>query len=99
MTESNNKTVDDYVKQSFPILCKGRNPRMEECLAKAVNASVEVYKSPGSSMISTQVHCPHNTGGHGQRCKASHPKKDKVGEGVVCPYSLDIPYAIENKYK
>lgn len=41
-------------------------------------------------MISSIVKCKYNTGGHGQRCKASHPDTDKVGEGIICPYSFDI---------
>lgn len=92
------KTVDDYLEQSFPIKCKGRNSKMEECLTEAVKVTVKVSRSCGN-FISISPKCIYNTGGHGQRCKASHPKVDKVGEGVVCPYSLDIPYALDEKYK
>ena len=30
------------------------------------------------------VECPYNTGGHGQRCMASHPGYEKLGDGVPC---------------
>lgn len=56
-----------------------------------------MFKSPGTDTISSHVKCPYNTGGHGQRCKASHPEVDKVGDGVLCPYALDIPYYADGK--
>jgi len=79
--------------------CKGRNEAGDEVLATPVSVEVEISRRPGSNMISSNVNCPYNTGGHGQRCRASHPKTDKVGEGVGCPYSFDIPYALETKTK
>ena len=90
-------TIDNYVTQTYPVECKGRNKTGDEVLATPVSVKVEVYKSRGSNLILSDVECPYNTGGHGQRCKASHPEVDKVGEGVGCPYSFDIPYAIEIK--
>ena len=90
-------TIDEYVTQTYPIECKGRNEIWDEVLDIPVSVKVEIHKSPRSNMISSNVECPYNTGGHGQRCKASHPKVDKVGEGVGCPYSFDIPYALEVK--
>lgn len=91
-------SVDKYVEQNFPVECKGRDDEGNEVLDKPVAVNVKVYKSPGSSRISSLVECPYNTGGHGQRCKASHPPGvDKVGQGVICPYSFDIPYALEKK--
>jgi len=42
------------------------------------------------------VNCIHNTGGHGDRCKASHPDKDKFGKRIWCPYSFDFPYVLES---
>lgn len=87
-----------YLEKVFPIKCRGRNALGEEVLPKPVSAKVKVYQSPGDEKnISLSVDCVHNTGGHGQRCKASHPGKDKVGEGVGCPYSADIPYALEKR--
>jgi hypothetical protein len=88
--------IDD-ITQTFPIKCKGRNEEGEEVLKEPVDVKIEIYMHQGSSMISSNVTCPYNTGGHGQRCKASHPGVDKVGEGVTCSYSFDIPYALEAK--
>jgi len=89
--------IDEYIKQTYPIECKGRNEIGDEVLTTPVSVNVEIHKSPGSNTISSNVDCPYNTGGHGQRCKASHPDVDKVGEGAGCPYSFDIPYALETK--
>ncbi|MEK6854931.1 MAG: hypothetical protein AABX73_01795 [Nanoarchaeota archaeon] len=89
--------LKQYVKQTFPIQCKGRDANGLEVLTEPVNVNVKIHKSPGSNTISSNVECPYNTGGHGQRCKASHPDVDKVGEGVGCPYSFDIPYALERE--
>ncbi len=89
--------IDEYVTQTYPIGCKGRNEVGDEVLDTPVSVNIEIHKGPGSNMISSNVECPYNTGGHGQRCKASHPQVDKIGEGVGCPYSFDIPYALEVK--
>ena len=90
-------TFNRYVEQTFPIQCKGRNNKGLEVLSVPVDVIVEIHVSPGSNTISSTVKCPYNTGGHGQRCKASHPNVDKVGDGVGCPYSFDIPYALKRK--
>ncbi|MDP3639786.1 MAG: hypothetical protein Q8R53_01110 [Nanoarchaeota archaeon] len=92
-------TLDEYITQTYPVECKGRNKVGDEVLDHSVSVKVQIYESPKSNMISSNVECPHNTGGHGQRCKASHPEVDKVGDGkgVRCPYSFDIPYAFETK--
>ncbi|HLC81273.1 MAG TPA: hypothetical protein VJH68_01325 [Candidatus Nanoarchaeia archaeon] len=87
--------IDGYVTQTYPIECKGRNEVGDEVLDTPVSVKVEIHKSSGSNMISSNAECPYNTGGHGQRCKASHPDVDKIGEGVGCPYNFDIPYALE----
>ncbi len=87
------------LSQDFPILCKGRDENGNEVLNEAQRVFVRVYQNDSvRTMISSEVDCPYNTGGHGQRCKASHPKGvDKVGDGVNCPYAFDIPYALEKK--
>ena len=82
-------------KQIFPIKCKGRDYQGKEVLDEAVDVKVDIAQRPGTNMISSLIECQYNTGAHGQRCKASHPEVDKVGEGVGCPYSFDIPYALE----
>ena len=84
-----------YLEQIFPVRCKGRDSQGREVLDAAVDVRVNVHQSPDSDAILSIVECPYNTGGHGQRCKASHPKVDKVGEGAGCPYSFCIPYALE----
>ncbi|MAH03421.1 hypothetical protein CMI39_01395 [Candidatus Pacearchaeota archaeon] len=92
-------TIDKFVTQNYPIECKGRDKLGNEVLDNPVNVEVEIHKSPGNNMISSDVgECVYNTGGHGERCKASHPNVDKVGEeSVGCPYSFDIPYVLEKK--
>jgi hypothetical protein len=84
---------------SFQIECRGRNERREKVLKDPVRVEVTVSQSPGSNMIGSTVKCPYNTGGHGDRCKASHPDRDKVGDGISCPYAVDLPYAVDNKYE
>jgi hypothetical protein len=89
--------IDAYVSEIFPIKCSGRDVHGKEVLTKPVEVKVKVYKNFRSNTISGMVNCPYNVGGHGQRCKASHPDVDKVGEGIGCPYSFDIPSALEKK--
>jgi len=88
---------NEYVQATFPIECKGRDSRGREVLDKPVSANVKISKSPGSNELTSLVECCYNTGGHGQRCKASHPDVDKVGEGIGCPYSFDVPYAFDKR--
>ena len=85
-----------YIEQIFNISCRGRNPIGGEVLERPVNVIIKIYQSPGSDTISSDINCKYNTGGHRQRCKASHPNQDKIGRGVICPYSFDIPYALEH---
>ena len=79
----------------FHVLCKGRNSARKELLAEAVRVDIHARLQENEKSIAMHVNCPHNTGGHGQRCKASHPGQDKVGEGVHCAYSLDLPHAMD----
>lgn len=89
--------LTQYIEQTFPIQCKGRDSLGREILKEPLDVTVKIYNLPGSDTISSNVKCLYNTGGHGQRCKASHPEVDKAGEGVGCPYSFDIPYALERE--
>ncbi len=75
----------------IPIQCFGRDASYQSTLTKPVFACVDV--SSDGEHISLNVQCRYNTGSHGQRCKASHPNEDKVGDGVFCPYAIDLPYA------
>jgi len=81
--------VEMFVSQDFPIECKGRDSRGSEILSEPIQVSVNIYKSPGSSMISSKVTCPYNGGAHGGNCSASSNK------GVICPYAFDIPHSLE----
>ena len=83
------------INATFRIECKGRNVKRQEVLKEPVNVRVEVWGRSNSDTIEINVHCPHNTEGHGQRCKASHPGRDKVGKGIHCAYSLDLPHAMD----
>ena len=87
---------EDIIAYEFPIKCKGRDKNGNEVLEEPIGVIVNISRTTDTS-IESDVECPYNTGGHGQRCKASHPEVDKVGEGVRCPYSFDIPYAFEKK--
>ncbi|HJX06177.1 MAG TPA: hypothetical protein VJ461_05690 [Candidatus Nanoarchaeia archaeon] len=92
-------SIDSYVDVVFPIECKGRDANGKDVLKNPVKALAKIYKRPGSSELSSLVECQYNTGGHGHRCKASQPEADKVGEGVTCPYSFDIPHVVDNYMK
>jgi len=82
--------INKFVTQTYPVECKGRDPSGREILSEPLKVKVIITKSSGSNMISSEVECPYNTGGHGQRCKMG-------GKDVVCPYSFDIPYAPKTK--
>jgi hypothetical protein len=85
-------TLERYaITQNYPIKCKGRNEIGEEVLSTPIKVNVKISKESDSNMISSIVKCRYNDGGHGQRCTASGKEK------VNCPYSFDIPYALENK--
>lgn len=82
------------------ITCKGRDMEGKEALEEGIPVviSIRPRKPPivlNAEIVVEPVRCPYNTGGHGQRCKASHPGQDKVGNGVFCPFSFDYPYVLE----
>ena len=90
---------NNFVKR-LTIRCKGRNAARKEVLPEPVYVIVTIAQpAENENDIFLSVECPHNTGGHGQRCKASHPEIDKVGDGIACPYAVDIPYASDNWHK
>lgn len=90
------KRINNYIKQIFPIQCKGRDFSGNEVLTEPVEVEVKVYKSPGSSTISSEVKCPYNTGGHGQRCNIFYlTGVDKTKKDIFCPYAFDVPYTFE----
>ncbi len=73
------------------IQCRGRDERGGPVLPRAISVPIviRVLENEATIAISPQD-CPHNTGSHGGRCKASHPGIDKRGEGVLCPYAIDL---------
>ncbi len=86
------------IKQNFPIECYGRDEKGNEVLEEPVEIELEICQGAGTIKgISGDVKCEYNTGGHHQRCKASHPDVDKVGDGVTCPFSFDLPYASDTR--
>ena len=81
---------------TFRIQCKGRDADRNEVLEKAVNVLLAIRRMGDGKSISISVNdCPHNTGSHGHRCKASHPSQDKIGEGIPCGYAVDLPHVID----
>ena len=86
---------EQYETGKFHVRGYGRNAEGTLALKQPVEVTIEVAKSPGTDLISLSVECPYNTGAHGGRCKASHPDTDKVGEGIGCIYSLDLPWEFE----
>lgn len=91
------------LKQGFPVLCQGRNPRGEKCLKDAILVTVEVYQrddDPQNINILPRD-CPHNGGGHGGNCLAwlsDGANAQRLGgsdKKAVCPYSVDLPGGLE----
>lgn len=79
------------------VRCRGRDAERKPVLDKPVNATVRIRRFEDGESISLSVDCPHNTGSHGQRCMASHPGQEGVGDGVSCPYACDIPWCFDNR--
>lgn len=85
------------LEHTFQLSCKGRDPIGHEVLKKPVEVKVKVYQTPDSNQIKSLVYdCPYNTGGHGERCKASHPGTDSTGRNIRCPYSFIIPDSLDH---
>ncbi len=78
-------------QQAYPVECKGRDPQGNDALSKPVPVTITIQQHEGSNMISSMVACTHNTGSHGERCKAA-----KGNGKSVCPYSFDLPHALES---
>lgn len=90
--------MSDRLEQTFPVECNGRDRKGGGVLTTPVQVRVTVSRSSGTNVLESQVECPYNAGGHGQRCKASHPEQDKVGEGIACAYAFTIPHVIDENY-
>jgi hypothetical protein len=86
-----------YIERIVKVKCYGRTLIGKPALTEPVEVDVRLYRSPDTDTCCCDVNgCPHNTGGHGQRCKASHQGTDKVGDGVLCPFAFDYPYALKS---
>ncbi len=89
-------TIEDYVEQTFPIECQGKDRNGKKALSKPVRVEVKVHRSAGSNMISSEVKCPYNTGAHEQKCIAAYPvDKEGIAKRVKCPYNFDIHYSFQ----
>lgn len=80
--------------------CKGVNAEGGPALETAILVNINIArKEPplveNLMITSVPVQCPHNTGSNKDRCKASHPEQNKIGEGIACPFSFDYPYVTE----
>lgn len=84
--------VEEFIEQEYPVKCKGRGFDGKEVLKETIDVVVKIYKSPGSSVISSMVGCIYNRGCHGEGCGAS----DSINL-VICPYSFDLPHAFDNR--
>jgi hypothetical protein len=85
-----------YIERIVKLVCRGRTMVGESVLDEPVAVEVKLYRSPDTDQCCCMVECPHNTGGHRQRCKASHQWTDKLGEGVLCPFAFDYPYVLKD---
>jgi hypothetical protein len=75
--------------------CKGRDAAGQEVLSSAVPVLLYFEQCDSRGVFQTSVKCQYITGGHGQRCFASHPGKEKVGPGVRCPYVTSVGWVEE----
>jgi hypothetical protein len=90
------KTRAEHIEQVFEIKCQGRNEAGTEVLRRPAHVKVRIYQHPSSDMISSDVsNCKFNCGPHGENCKAYNPES-QIPSRVICPYSFDIPYALEH---
>lgn len=74
---------------SLGVKCHGRGITREEVLTEDVSVAVWVRVYEDGKSIGISVDCPHNTGSHGQKCKASGKR------GVLCPYAVDLPHVVD----
>ncbi len=81
--------------------CSGRDSKQKEILGKSdilVVAGAQITfreMCRGDLWITITINCPYNCGGHGDCCSLGEKCSPSRGQGV-CPYSVDLPYAIDN---
>ncbi len=77
--------------------CCGNGPKGMGILDEPMSVEILATQDPSGDIVVRPVNCPFNTGGHGQRCKASHQNRDKDDSGDIhCPYSFDFSLAKKN---
>jgi len=90
--------IENSAPQKFAITCFGRNSEGKNVLSDAVSFDLIITQQPEDrqSISISAENCPHITGSDKQRCKASYaPGIDKIGAGIICPYTLSIPGGVE----
>jgi hypothetical protein len=90
-----------YARHRFTFRCHGRDAEGNETLDEPVPVVLEFYQNPLKSSFTSQVQCQFVTGGHAQRCRASHQDYEdcnKHGQKVYCPYVTSLGW-VEGKYK
>jgi hypothetical protein len=82
------------VTKTLKFKCSGNGPDGISVLDQPLDVEIELTGRRGERSISVRPKgCPHNTGGHGHRCKASQLEQHGVRDKVLCPLAFDYPYA------
>lgn len=96
--KGSNRRSKSMITRHVSIQCGGRDKNGNPVLDQPLDVRVILAKRPGSNSIAAgPKFCTHNTGGHGERCRASHPDKDWIGDVILCPYSFDFPQVHSHK--
>lgn len=83
---------------TIPMTCFGRNSEGKNALSVAVGFDLIITQPEGDcqSISVSAEKCPCITGSDKQRCRASYPDGvDKIGAGIICPYTLNIPGGVD----
>lgn len=73
---------DEIPHVTARVNCRGVDANGKPCFKTyiVVKVTLTVYHCGWGA----SVDCPFNTGSHGQRCRASHPGRERLGKGVPC---------------
>ena len=89
--------MDTPVEGRARFECFGVDAEGKNVLSSPEAVAVDFVQREGNTTSFTgNVRCSYIAGGHGQRCRASHPDSAKVGDGVSCPFTFDYPYVKNN---
>ncbi|MDD4878005.1 MAG: hypothetical protein PHO02_03140 [Candidatus Nanoarchaeia archaeon] len=94
-----NKKLEGMVEQVFKIECEGRDGRQNPCLDSPVPVEVTARQLTGGAMISLIVKCPYLCGKDKNNCRAMNTQGIFLPNMAICPYSLNLPYKIDNQYR